>query len=79
MYLGVTGSGMFFKVLAVIGQPGEVLGFNVLQGISESHFAMAMVMAVGFAISCDMDELVPLAPIIESTHQPVSQPFAAKQ
>src|SRR5215471_1268891 len=56
---------VLFKELAEIGQPGKLIRFNILEGIREGHFSMAMVMTIGFAIGCNMNQLVPLAFIVE--------------
>lgn len=44
-----------FEVFRVVGESGEVIGFNVLECVGQSHFAVASVVAVGFAVGGDMD------------------------
>src|ERR1700746_3152177 len=77
--LSVMGRRMLLEVLAIIGQSREILGLDVLQSVCQSHFTVPMMVAVRFAVSCDVNELVPLAPIIERAHQAVRQSFATNQ
>jgi hypothetical protein len=71
------GWGMRSEELAVIGEAGEVIGFDVTEGVGESHFAVAMVMAVGFAIGGDMDELIVWAVMDEGVGEAMGEAFAA--
>jgi hypothetical protein len=43
--------------LTIHGNPGQTGVVDVMQGISQGHFAMAMVMPVGFTIGGDMRQL----------------------
>ena len=68
---------MFLQVLAVICQPSQFIALDVMQGVGQSHFTMPVMMTIRFAVSSDMNQLIPLAPIIEGAHQPVSETLAA--
>ena len=70
MDLNFTRGRMLFEVFTIIGQAGEVLRLNVIQGIGQGHFTMAMMMAVRFAVCSDVDQLIPLTPVVKSRHQP---------
>ena len=46
-----------------------------MQGVSEGHLPVAMVMAIGFAVGGDVDQLI-LGPVIdEGVQEPVGQAF----
>ena len=47
----------FFEELAVVGEGGEVVFFDPVHGIAEGHFAVFVVVAVGFAVGGDVGEL----------------------
>ena len=47
--------------LAVIRNPRQALGVDVIERVRQRHLAIAVVMAVGFAIGGDIDQLGPFA------------------
>jgi hypothetical protein len=60
----------------VIREARELIGLDVLEGVTEGHFAMAMMMPVGFAISGDVDELI-FSPVFdEGVSQAMGETFA---
>ena len=50
-----------------------------MQGVGQRHVAVAMMMAVGFAVGGDMDELIPVAAVVNALSEPVREAFAAGQ
>ena len=55
--LGLPGGGEFLEELAVVGEAGEVVVLDPVEGVAEGHLAVAVVVAVGFAVGGDVDEL----------------------
>ena len=49
------------EVLTVVCQLGELLFFDVVQGVGQSHFTPVMVMAIAFAVRRNVDQLRPVA------------------
>jgi hypothetical protein len=60
---------------AVIGQARELIGFDVLEGVGEGHFTVAMVMAVGFAVGGDMNKLIFRSIIDERIDETMGEAF----
>ena len=54
---GLPGGGKLLEELAVVGKAREVVVLDVVEGIAEGHFAVLVVVAVGFAIGGNVDEL----------------------
>ena len=79
MNLYFVGRRMVFQVFAIIRHPSEFFGFDVLQRVSQSHFAVAMMMSIGFTIGCDVNELVVIAPVGKRAHEPSCQFFTTLQ
>src|SRR5512135_3171883 len=65
--------GVGLEILSVIGEPGELGVFQVVQRISQRHFAMPMMVPVRFSVRRDMHQLVMLPFIAERAHEPVRQ------
>src|SRR6476659_2949056 len=70
---------MFLEILAVIAETSQLLGLNVLEGVRQRHFTMAMMMAVRLAVRGNVDQLLPLAAVIKGAQQPIGESFAAGQ
>ena len=64
------------EILAVVGEPGELVGLDVMQRVGQRHLALEMMMAVGLAVSGDVHELRPAAVLGEAADQPVGETFA---
>src|SRR5258708_14505628 len=79
VYLGLMSWWVFFEVFTVIGQAGEIVRFDVMKGVCQRHLAMAMMVPVRFAIGCDVHQLVPLAPVVESAGEALCETLAAGQ
>ncbi len=67
---------MLGKILPVAREGREFLGFNVLQRVSERHFATMVMMAVSFTVSGDVDEFRPCPAIRKGSQQPVGEGLA---
>src|SRR5437899_9432341 len=70
---------MLFEVLAVNGEPGNIAAFDVVQCISQSHFPLAMMVTLGFAVGRDVHQLIRLAPVVEGSRQSLCEFFATGQ
>ena len=55
--LGLPGGREFVEELAVVGELGEALVFEVVHGEGEGHLAVLVVVAVAFAVGGDVREL----------------------
>ena len=75
--LDLVGWGMPFEVFAIVRKLCQLIGLDGVQGVGEGHVAEAVVMAVTFTVRSDMDELGPVAPIVERADEPVGQMLAA--
>src|SRR5689334_23857517 len=64
------------EVMAVIGNFGKFVRFDVLQSVRQRHVAVYMVMTIGFAIGCDMHQLRPGALIMKPAEQSIGKLFA---
>ena len=51
------GRGEFLQKFAINGQLGQLMAFNIMQAIRQGHIAEFMVMAVGFSVGRDIDDL----------------------
>src|SRR5512133_754275 len=70
---------MLFKIFAVVGELGEIVGLDVLHGIRERHLAVAMVMAVGLAICRDVHQLRPITSVGEATEDSLGEVLTIPQ
>ena len=70
---------MFGEVFAVVGEPGELALLDIFQGVGEGHFAPTMLVAIGFAVRSDVDELIPVAGVGKSAGDPVRKLLAGIQ
>src|SRR5215471_12625311 len=71
---------MLFQVLAIVGQPGQFVAFDVMQCIGERHVTVFVVMAIRFAISGDVDKLWPGTALAgKSRQQSRSELFSASK
>ena len=52
---------MFLKVFGVIGDFSQVMRPYIVKGKCQSHITETVVMAVGLAVSGDVDELGPVS------------------
>ena len=68
---------MPFEVFAIVRKLCQLIGLDGVQGVGEGHVAEAVVMAVTFTVRSDMDELGPVAPIVERANEPIGQMLAA--
>jgi len=69
---------MFFQVFAVDREFGKVVLLDEMQRVSQRHFTVGMMVAVRFPVGCDMNQLVPLARIVEGASEALRQGFAAR-
>ena len=69
--------GMPFEVFAIVRKLCQLIGLDGVQGVGEGHVAEAVVMAVTFTVRSDMDELGPVAPIVERADEPIGQMLTA--
>ena len=67
------------QVLAVVGQPGEAVRLDVVEGVGERHLAVAVVVAVGLAVGRDVHQLVVLRVRGHGGQQAVGEALAARQ
>src|SRR5262249_50190901 len=74
----VTGR-MALEVLAVVGEPGRALRLEAAQDVGEPHVPEAMVVAVGFAVGRDVNELGPAALVRKRPFEPHQERLAAAQ
>src|SRR5262249_54144200 len=70
---------MLLEILAIVGQPPQLVALDVVQRVGQSHFAVPVMVAVGLAVGGNIDQLTPLASIAESAHQAIGQALAARQ
>src|SRR5262245_45487130 len=70
---------MLLEVLAIISQFRDIVFLDLLQRVSQRHFTMAMVMPVRLAIRRKMNQLFPIAVVIERTSDPIGKTFTALQ
>src|SRR5262245_2624691 len=75
--LDLVGRRMSFEVFAIVRKLCQLIGLDGVKCIGKSHVAEAVVMAVTFTVGGDMDELGPLAVIVEGPAQPIRQMLAA--
>src|SRR5262249_37740124 len=64
------------EVLAVVRQSGEVVGFDMVQSVSQRHVALFVVMAIGFTVGRDVDNLRPCPAVGKCGQQPAGKIFA---
>src|SRR5690606_38850036 len=65
--------------LPVVGEAGDALLLDVVQRVGQSHVGLAAVVAVGFAVGGDVDELGPGARVGKGRSQAIRQVLAAHQ
>ncbi len=70
---------MGLQVLPVVGQPGEAVLLDVVEGVGEGHLAVAVMVAVGLAVGRDVHQPVVLRGRGHRGHQPVGEALAAHQ
>src|SRR5215831_12674767 len=64
---------MTLQVLAVVDELRQLVRLDVMQGIGESHFSEAMMMAVTLPVGRDVNHLGPGSPIGEAAQKPVGE------
>ena len=52
-------------------------GLDVFERVGQRHFAVVMMMAVGFAVGGDVHQLRPVAAVGKAAQQPVGEMLAA--
>ncbi len=68
------------EIQPVVDEFGQAFGLDVIQGIGESHFAELVVVAVGFAVRCDVHQFRPGAGLLgKSSEQPFGKLLAVVQ
>ena len=67
---------IFFQVLAVVGELREIVALDMTERVRQCHFSPAMVMAVGFAVGADVDQLIPIPLIGKCAHDSSGKLFA---
>src|SRR5687768_13435918 len=67
------------QVFAIVGQPGQLLGFDLVQGISQGHVTETMMMPIALAVGCDMYQLRPTPLIRECADEPIRKMITARQ
>src|ERR1700722_6836176 len=70
---------MLFQKLAVVGELGDPLLLDFLEGIGERHLAVAVMMTVALSVRGNVNQLRSLTRVGEAAHQPVGEPFAIVQ
>ena len=76
-YLDLVFRRMLLEVLPVVRQSGYALVLDVLEGISQCHVAVRMMMSVGFAIRSDVHQLRPDRLASTEVHQLARQRSAS--
>src|SRR4249920_3263801 len=71
--LGLVSRGMPVEVFAIIRKLCQLIGLDGVQGVGEGHVAEAVVMAVTFTVRSGMDQLGPVALIMEPPDEPIGQ------
>ena len=64
---------MALQIFAVVGEAGEVVGFDVVQGVGQCHVAVAVMVAVGLAVGGDVHQLGPVAVLGKCSGQTVGE------
>ena len=70
---------MFFQVFAVVRQPCQVPGLDVLQRVRQGHLTVTMVVPVGFAIGGNVHQLVALAALVKSPSEALRKPLSGRE
>src|SRR5215475_13226075 len=69
---------VLFQIFTIVGQLSELVVFDMVQRIRQRHIAVLVVMAIRFAVSCNVNELRPGTALIgECRRQPRGQLFPA--
>ena len=71
--------GMPLEVLAIVGNHPWMVCFDVMNGIAKRHLTFLVVMAIRFAIGRNVDELRPVARVVERRHQTAGEVLAFLQ
>src|SRR5215471_4806093 len=64
------------EVFAVVRQSGEVVGFDMVQSVSQRHVALFVVMAIGFTVGRYVDNLRPGSVVRKCGQQAAGKIFA---
>src|SRR4249920_1337279 len=70
---------MLFEKFSVVGKLGDSALVDLVEGITQSHFAIVMVVAITLAIGRDVDELVALTGVGEATQKAIGETLAVIQ
>ena len=70
---------MHGQVFAIVGDPGKLVAFQVIEGIGQGHLAMRVMMAVSFAVGGNVHHLRPVAFRVKTAQQPVRKSFPIHQ
>ena len=65
------------EIFAIIGYLCQVIRFNELETVSQGHVPEAMVVAVGFTVRSNVNELGPSSAVVKRTDQPLGKAFSA--
>ena len=76
-YLDLVFRRMLLEVLPVVRQSGYALVLDILEGISQCHVAVRMMVSIALAVGGNVHELGPIASIGKSTCQPMRELLAA--
>jgi len=67
---------VLFKILAVIGYTSKLIGFDMMEGISQGHVAETVVVTERLAVSRYVHDLRPLTLVLERGKQFPGEPFS---
>ena len=70
---------MLFEKFSVVGKLGDSALVDFVEGITQSHFAIVMVVAITLAIGRDVDELVALTCVGKATQKAIGETLAVIQ
>src|SRR5579872_2527892 len=68
---------MLFEEIGINGEFGKLLRFDEAQGVTESHIAVGVMVAIGFAIGSDIGQLRPFAVVGEAPNQALRKVLAS--
>src|SRR6266704_305780 len=70
---------MRLEILAVIRDLREVVRLDIMQRVSQCHFAVTMMMSIGLTVGRNVHELQPVAIAAETTQQPLGESLSVRQ
>ena len=67
---------MLLKIFPIIGDTGQAVGLDGIEGIGQRHVPMWVVMAIGLAVGSDMDDLTPVPLFPKDTEESIGKVFS---